>query len=189
MTQPNRSSARRASMLAAFCGAAAGLSVVIMVLGGALQIATFAAPLFAGLLLLPVRVEFGTKAAWAAWAVTAALSFLLGLDKEAAFFYLFVGWWPIVKWTLDMKLKRGGVRIALKLLLFTVLILAMYGILFFAVGLPELREELQTASTWLMALFIIVAVVCLMLYDFLLQPLSMIYAVRVRPKLTFLRRG
>ena len=182
-----RQSSRRMSMLAAFCGMAAGLSVVIMLLGGLLQIATFAAPLMAGVLLLPVRVEFGGKAAWGTWLVAAALSLLLGLDKESAFFYIFVGWWPIVKLGLDLRLKRPGLRFLLKLLFFAADLTAMYALLFFAVGLPQLREELQTAGTWAAALFLGVAVVCLLLYDFLLRPLSVIYAVKVRPRLKFLR--
>ncbi len=183
-----RQSSRRASMLAAFCGMAAGLSLVIMVLGGLLQIATFAAPLIAGALLLPVRVEFGRKAAWGTWLVAAALSLLLAPDKESAFFYIFVGWWPIVKFDLDQRLKRPGLRFLLKLLFFTADIAAMYALLFFAVGLPQLREELQTASTWASAAFIVLAVICLLLYDFLLKPLSVIYAVKLRPRLKFLNR-
>lgn len=189
MADTRRMTSRRMSMLVAFCGVSAGLSAVIMLLGGVLQIATFAAPLMAGLLLLPVRVEFGGKAAWGTWAVTAALSLLLGLDKESAFFYVFLGWWPIVKFSVDMRLKKPGLRFLMKLVFFAASIAGMYAILFFAVGLPELKEELQTASAVASAAFLVMGVICMLLYDFLLKPLSVIYAVRVRPKLTFLRRN
>ncbi len=40
-----------------------------------------------------------------------------------------------------------------------------------------------------MAAFIATAVLCLLLYDFLLKPLSVIYALKIRPRLSFLSRG
>ncbi len=188
MTENQRDRSRRKSRLTAFCGMAAGLSVAVMVLGGVLQIATFAAPLLAAVLLLPVRVEFGARAAWGTWFTAAVLSLLLGLDKELAFFYLFIGWWPIVKWSFDLHIRHGGLRLLAKVAVFASATAAMYGILFFAVGLPALVEELRTMSLITGIAFFVLMQVSLLLFDFLLRPVSFLYARRIRPRLRFLNR-
>ena len=50
----NHSKARKQSTMAAFCGMAAGLSMVILLLGGVIPVATYAVPMLCGLLLLPI---------------------------------------------------------------------------------------------------------------------------------------
>ena len=82
----NHSKARKQSMMAAFCGMAAGLSMAVMLLGGVIPIATYAVPMLCGLLLLPILLEFGERAAWATFFAVSALALMLDFDKEAAFF-------------------------------------------------------------------------------------------------------
>ena len=79
--QSNRNKARRQSLMIAFCGMAAGLSIVIMLLGGVIPVATYAVPMLCGLLLLPILIEFGQGAAWATFFAAAALALLLDFDK------------------------------------------------------------------------------------------------------------
>ena len=188
MATGRRAQTRRLSAMVAFCGMAAALSVVVMLTGGVLAVATYAAPLLAAVLLLPLRVEFGPKAAWGTWGITAALSLLLGLDREAACFYLFVGWWPIVKWTVELRIKGRLPRTALKLLVFSAAVAAMYALLLLVVPVEALLAELGEMGAWMRAGFFGGLVLCLMLYDRLLTPLSMLYAVRIQPRLRSLLR-
>ena len=74
---------KRQSYAIAFCALMAALGAALMTTGGLIPIATYCSPLLAGLLLLPVLVEFGVREAWMVWAVTAALSLILSPDKEA----------------------------------------------------------------------------------------------------------
>lgn len=85
----NRSRSRKESGKIAFCGLMVALSVVLMLSGGLIPIATYCAPMAGGLLLLPILLEYGKKPAWTAYAATSLITLLLGADKEAAFFYLF----------------------------------------------------------------------------------------------------
>ena len=85
------------SIKIAFCGIAVGLSIVFMLLGGLIPAAVYAVPLLCGLVLLPVSIEFGKPTACATFAATALLALMLDFDKEAAFFYLFIGYYPIIK--------------------------------------------------------------------------------------------
>ena len=187
MANGQRKSARQQSMMIAFCGMAAGLSIVIMLLGGLIPAATYAVPMLCGLLLLPLLLEFGEGPAWATFAATAALALLLGFDKEAAFFYLFIGYYPIVKWKLE-RIPGKWKRFLIKLLLFAAAIAAMYALLWLLFPLSAMMEEFREMGILMTVLFVIAYVFCMMLYDHLLPRMVMIYANRIRPKLAFLLR-
>ena len=183
----NRNRSRTQSVRIAACGLVAALSVVLMLGGGLIPIATYAAPMAAAVLLLPVFFEFGGGAALTAWAAVSLISLMLAADKEAALFYLFIGYYPVVKWPID-RVRGRGFRFLLKLLVFNASIGVMYALLCFVLHLDALTQEFAEMGPWLLALFWIALNGCLFLYDRLLLPLSLLYWNRVRPKLAFLRR-
>ena len=182
-----RKNARQQSMTVAFCGMAAALSAVLMLAGGVIPIATYAVPMLCGTLLLPILIEFGKKAAWATFFSVALLALILGFDKEAAFFYLFIGYYPIVKWPLD-RVKPKAKRILLKALVFTCAIGLMYALLLLLFPMEAMRREFQEMGAVMTAVFVVAYALCMFLYDFLLVLLLPVYANRIRPKLTFLTR-
>jgi hypothetical protein len=181
-----RKSARQQSVTVAFCGMAAALSVVIMLIGGVIPVATYAVPMLCGTLLLPILIEFGKSAAWATFFSVAFLSMILGFDKEAAFFYLFIGYYPIVKWKLD-KIKGKGWRLAAKLALFTVSMVVMYALLALLFPVLAALRDFEEMGVIMSALFLLAYVFCMMLYDHLLMYCVMLYANKIRPKLKFLK--
>ena len=75
----------------ALCGMIVALSVVLMLTSSIIPIMTYAAPLFSGLLLIPVQLEYDRKTAWTVFGASALLVLILGFDKELALFYLFFG--------------------------------------------------------------------------------------------------
>ena len=66
----------------ALCGLLVALAVVFMVLAGILGIGTFAGPVLAMAVLLPLLEEYGTKTAAAAYISTAILGILLVPEPE-----------------------------------------------------------------------------------------------------------
>ena len=182
----NHSKARRQSLMMAFCGMAAGLSLVIMLMGGLIPIATYAVPMLCGLLLLPILLEFGKTAAWTTFFVVAALALMLDFDREAAFFYLFIGYYPIVKWQFD-KIKSKGLRLLVKALLFAVSMGVMYALLYLFFPALAVLQDFEEMGMILSILFLLAYVFCMLLYDHLLVGCVMIYANRIRPKLKFLK--
>ena len=188
MPSGNRDRGRRASALAAFCGMTAALSVVLMLAGGLIPIATYVSPLLASALLLPVCVEFTRRAAWGTWLVTAVVALLLGMDKEAAFLYLFVGWWPAAKTPLEARIRGRMPRLLLKAALFAICVGAMYSLLIFLMHMEAIEADFGEMGQWMTGLFFVALVACLLLFDRLLTPLGVIYERRIRPKLRFLRR-
>lgn len=189
MPQPSqRRSTQRQSAMMAFCGMAAALSIAVMLLGTMIPAATYAVPLFCGLLLLPVMLEFGRKAAWLTYAATTIIAILLGLDKEAAFFYLFLGWYPLVKWQLDAAIHSKPLNLLIKLTIFTAALAAMYSLLAFVLHLDAITQEFSAMGPWLLIAFALIFDLCMLLYDRVLFPMAILYTNRIKPKLKFLRR-
>ena len=182
----NRRSSRQTSSMIAFCGMMVALATVMMFTGRLVPVFTYCAPMIAGVILLPILLEYGKKAAWTAYAAVALITLFVGIDKEAAFFYLFLGYYPIVKWDID-RIKHRPLRVLLKLLVFDVSIVAMYAILGFLLHMDALVEEFSQMGAVLFVAFVVLMNVCLFLYDRLLTPLVLLYAKRLRPKLRFLR--
>lgn len=180
------SSSRGQSLMMAFCGMAAGLSAALMLLGGVIPAATYAVPMLCGTLLLPVLLEFGKKAAWTVYAAVSLLSLMLGLDKEAAFFYIFMGYYPIVKWRID-RLPSKARRLAAKIALFAVSMGVMYGLLALLFPMAAFMREFEDMGLWMTVSFGVLYVGCMLLYDRLLLPLTLIYMNRIRPRLPFLK--
>lgn len=132
-------------------GMMAALAVVIMCLGGLIPIATYVCPIMCMLLLQFVQKMCGKRIAWAWYGAVAILSLLMGPDKEAAAVFAVLGYYPILKPRLD-KLKLG---LVLKLILFNVVILLMYGALIRLFGMDQIASEyaqLGTAMTVVMLL-------------------------------------
>ena len=82
----------------ALCGVLGALSVTLLLAGNLLQVGTYAAPMLAAFLLVPVLEEYGRKYALLLYAATSVLAVLLVPDKELALFYVLVlGYYPMLK--------------------------------------------------------------------------------------------
>lgn len=182
-----RAQSREASARIAFCGLVAALSVTLMLSGGLIPVATYCSPMAAGVLLLGVLLEFGQRTAWTTYAATAIISLLLGTDKEAAFFYLFMGYYPIVKWSLE-RIRNRPLRFFTKAAYFSISVILMYLILGYLFNMQAIVEEFSQMGIWLSAAFLVLFVLCMFLYDRLLFPLVLLYVNRLKPKLRFLHR-
>lgn len=174
-------------MKMAFCGLISALSIALMLSGGLIPIATYCVPMAVSLLLLPVIIEFGKRTAWITYACTAIIAILLGVDKEASFFYLFVGYYPIIKWDLD-RIRSKVLRILLKLTLFSVSVISLYLVLGFMLNMRAILAEFTDMGLIFTVMLLILYNICMMLYDRLLFPMIFLYAQRIKPKLKFLNQ-
>ncbi len=116
----------------AFCGVMTALGVVILLLGGFLGIGTYAAPMLAGLMLLPVGSRYGWKYHALVWLCVGVLALILVSDVEESLMFLgLFGWYPILRPKLQQLPKVlgwvakfalfNGVLIALEALVLLVL--------------------------------------------------------------------
>jgi len=170
----------------ALCALFAALGAAVMLTGGLIPVMTYCSPLIAGLLLIPILTEFGSGRAWMTWAATALLALLLSADKEAAFFYLFLGCYPILKQRLD-RLPGRILRFLVKLVYFAAALALMYGLLYFVLGLETVVNDLNAAGMVLNIALYIALVAAMMIFDLAIRNVTLLYMRRLRPHLKFLK--
>lgn len=146
-----------------------------MLLAGLIGIGTYAGPVLAAAVLLPVRIECGTKYAWGTWLATALLCFMIVPDRELALFWVFFGWYPIILPKLE-KIKPAVLKILVELCIYAALILLMYGVFMKLLGIdPELSET--------RIINIVLAVAggaCFLLFDRFYKVVEMFYRKRLK---------
>ena len=160
----------------ALCGLLTALAVVVMLLTGALGIGTFAGPVLAMAVLLPVLEEYGTKSALTAYAAAAILGLLLIPDPELAWVYAAFGWYPVVRpriAQLPSRVLRIGIRIALC----TGVVLALYGLLLRGLGLTA---DLLNATALFNLLLLVMGNIVFLLLDKALERLTHLWHHKLR---------
>ena len=160
----------------ALCGVMTALMTVILCMGSLIPAATFCCPVLASFVLVILLREVGGKNALLAFLAAALLSLMLAPDKEIAFLFLAVGYYPVLKQKLDTLPRVAGW--ILKLTWFTLSILAVYGLMLFVLRLDALSEEFREMQKWLPAVLVIGGEVVFVLYDLVLNKLTRIYQRR-----------
>lgn len=166
----------------ALCGMMCALGTTIMLLGGVIPLATFCCPALAGLVLIPVMIEAGKHMALGAYAVIALLSLLLSPDKEAALVFAFLGYYPVLKWTID-RIPKKPFRLAAKLAIFDGAMVLMLALMTWVLNMGQVAAEYAEMTRAMLALFIALANATLFLYDRFLVVALAIYYKKLRPKL------
>ena len=176
----------RSARVIAFCALMAALGTVMMMLGGLIPVMTYCSPLLASVLLIAVAFEAGNGSGWCVWAVTALLSLIIGVDKEAGMFYCFFGFYPLVKPYFD-RIRPKAVCLVVKAAFFASLVALMYWLLCFVIGMDEVIESFS-ALMWVNVLTLAALVLVLLMFDMAYERLNMLYLVRLRPKLGINRK-
>jgi hypothetical protein len=166
----------------ALTGMLCALAVAIMMMGGLIPLATYCCPALAGLMLIPIFVECGEKLSWCAYAAIAALSLMLCPDKEAALFFVFLGYYPIVRWRLE-QIRSAPLRIIAKLGVFNIAVGIIYLLLIFLFRMDRIIQEYQEMGLILTAVCLLLGNITLLFYDRLLANITVLYVNRLRNKL------
>jgi hypothetical protein len=176
----NRSYSKQVSRRVALGGLFTAVALLLMQSASFLPIATYAAPIFAGLALLPIADEVGTATALAVYLAVSLLSAFSVADVEAsAMFIAFFGYYPTVRRYFH-RIRLRPIRIAVKLLSFNAAILAAYACLIFVFGLSALDAELQGIFG---AILLLLGNVTFLLYDRMIDIARMLYRKKLRPRL------
>ena len=118
-------------------GVLAAVAVVIMCLGGFIPIATYACPMLCALTLFIVLRFCGKRIGWTWFAAVSMLSLLMGPDKEAAFVFLTVGYYPLIKG----RMERSKLHLLWKFLFFNGAIVLAYSTMIYLFGMQEIAQE------------------------------------------------
>ena len=164
-------------------GVFAALAVVIMLVGGYIPIGTFAAPIFAGICLLPIAMELGTKWALLCYLAVSIISAMLVPDQELVLFFIVLfGYYPVLQPKLA-KIKSKVLRMVAKLVIFNVAVAAVYAVLLLLLASPGLIAEFSENGALFWAFLLVLANVTFVLYDIMLEKVRLIYLYRVRKRL------
>lgn len=157
-------------------GVLAALAVVILLLGGVIPIGTYLAPMLASLPLIVLLAELPKGLCLGWYAVVAILGATLCPDKETAFVFVFLGWYPVARPALD-RLPRLP-RLLGKLLLFNLAVAALYALLILVFRLEALLQEARETGFVMLLVLAILGNVTFLFYDLLLKRLSVLYRIK-----------
>lgn len=173
---------RTESQKIALCGMLGALSVVLLLLGSALQIGTYAAPMLAAFLLIPVLEEYGTRYALLLYVTVSILAVLFVPETELAFFYVFVmGYYPILRVRLA-RLRPPLLRWIVKFAVLNAGTVLVYALLFALLG-PAILDELLADGPAMLAALLAVGNLSFWLCDRALVNLTRFYRHVLRPKI------
>ena len=169
---------RNQSKLVALGGICSALSVVLLLISSIIPLATYIAPMLAGIALVPLKEEMGTKSAFTAYIACSFLSILLVPEKECVMMFVFLlGWYPIVKEYVD-KTKGRLLRILEKLAIFNVSIISGYFVLIKLFSMDYILEEFGGMVLILTTLAL--GNVAFIVYDIALAVFRKVYYFKVR---------
>ena len=175
MRKQNRSS------LVALGGICAALSVVIMLSTSIIPLATYIAPMLAGLALLPMKEELGKKSALISYTAVSFLSVFIVPEKESAMMFVFLfGYYPIIKEEFD-KIKSRVIRFFAKIAVFNIATFIGYFIIIKLFAMNYIMDEFGTMTILLAT--ILMGNIAFVIYDKALVIMKAFYYYKVRKKL------
>lgn len=148
------------------CSMMAALGVVMMIVGSIAGLGMYAAPMFAGLCLLPIGRDFGRKYHLMLWLVVSILSFIMvpNIEQNLMFFALF-GFYPIIRPSFEKLCKIP--RIITKILFFNVVTVALEALIMMVL----VPESLGTALT---VVLLVLGNFTFIVYDLLIPRMELI---------------
>lgn len=167
----------------ALCGVFGALSIVIMLFGFMIPMATYACPAIAAFFLLPIAYEYKEKTAFTLYLAVSVLSLILIPEKEFVLMYVFVfGLYSAFKFKAD-RIKPKLLQFILKTAYSLVSTFLCYYILLVVFPNPVLTGELNDMTIGLIAAFFAVFAVTFLMYDFAAGKMFILYYYKLRPKL------
>lgn len=158
------------------------LATALMLLGGILPLATFCAPAFAGLLIMPVAIEYGNKTGTILYIAIGLLSLFVVADKEMALIFIFfLGYYPLLKTQLE-KIAVKLIKFTAKLAVFNFSIISMYLVVLLLFPMGIISQELDITGIFLVVLLVL-ANITFIIYDVAVARIVGLYCTFWRSKL------
>ena len=139
--------------------------------------ATFVSPLLAMVCLIPLVCRYGPGTALTVYAGAGILSLFLCADKELAFLYVFLGWYPALRPRLE-RLPSKVIKAAIKCVLFSAAMVAMYLLLIYLFRMEAVAAEFAEYSALAAAGLLVLGNVTFLLFDRALGQLMRLYRWR-----------
>lgn len=167
-------------------GVIASLCVFLMLMTGFFPFLTYAAPAFAGFLLIAVIVDCGYRWAFLVYLVVALLSLFLVPDKQAALIFVFLGYYPIVKDYLDRHMKQKVLSWVIRFGIFNLSMLLAYGLMLYVFKMPDIMTEMGSLGKFTGLVTLLAGNILFIAFEFALTRMFAFYRLYFRPR--FLRK-
>jgi len=152
----------------------AALGTAFLYLSGMTFLGLYIGPILASAVLIAAMEECTAAYARMCFAVIALLGVLLCPDKECAFLFLFLGWYPLARPRLN-RIGSRAVRVMAKGAILVVSMTLVYTLLIYVVGLETLVEEQAQLAGWMLAATAVLGAALFAIYDRMLESFTVIY--------------
>ena len=149
--------------------------MILVMCGNLFQAASQAMPAIAGVIGVIIVIEIGVKWAFAAYFVSAALTFILGINEAGILFALLFGYYPIIKPLIE-KIRVRAIEYIVKSALFNAAMIASYAILIAVFSLAALGFD-KTLFAWIT---LAIGNIFFILYDICISRIAALYCVKYR---------
>ena len=171
---------KRNGVKIAFCGIAAALSLVILMMT-VIPITEISLAALAGIIGIPVVIEFGRKTGLAVYAVVSILALILIPTIEGKALYIaFFGYYPVLKSALECRCMPRIAEWGVKLAVFNGAIIVSYLLMLNVFGLP--KDSFQIGGISLPWVFLLLGNAVFFLYDWCLTGLIAKYLTAWQPR-------
>lgn len=162
----------------ALTGVISALALGAMLLGSAIGIGTYAGPLLAVMVCLPIFYEYGSKSYLMIYLVVAVLSLMLVPDPELSIVFVIFGWYPALQPAI-YKLKNKIIRILLMLMIFCAIVFAYMKLALMLLGISQIMTSVKIVNY----LFFIIGAATFVAFDRMIVRLRLIWQFKLKPKL------
>ena len=177
---------KKTSYKVALGGVIASLALFCMFCTSLAPFLTYAAPMFAGTLMIIMVVEISYSWAFLTYAAISVLSLFITPDKEAAMLFIFLlGYYPIMKALIE-KIRKPVVEWLIKFVLFNASTISCYWLIINLFNMQEVFDSLNDFGRYSIPIFIGAANIVFVIYDLFLNTMALSYVNWFRPK--FLRK-
>ncbi len=163
-------------------GLSAAVCLLMMFMTGLVPFSSYVFPAMAGMVLIAVCTENGTKTALLVFAATSILALLIVPDRQSVMlFIMLLGYYPMLK----PKLEKLPFLLsyALKFLLFNAVIIAFYYVMLYIFGVPDMLEGWGDFGKYTAYVVLGMVNFTFFMYDFLLSQVLYLYIHRFRTKI------
>ena len=149
--------------------------MILVMCGNIFQAASQAMPAIAGVIGVIIVIEIGVKWAFAAYFVSAALTFILGINEAGILFALLFGYYPIIKPLIE-KIRVRVIEYIVKFALFNAAMIASYAILIAVFSLAALGFD-KMLFAWIT---LAIGNIFFILYDICISRIAALYCLKYR---------
>ncbi|MDE6775119.1 MAG: hypothetical protein K2J37_02255 [Ruminococcus sp.] len=169
-------------------GIVSALCLLCMFLAGIMPLFYLLLPMTAGVLLMIIAEEVSLSWAWLTYASVSLLSLFITADKESALIFIMLfGHYPILRIYLG-RLKPRGLRNLIKATVFNLCAAGFFYVTTFIFGIDQMLDDMGDYGKYGAIVFLVLANVIFVLYDFNLGAAYVLYIKRLMPRLLRKRR-